>query len=231
MGMPVGGGEPLQADNVLCHLGGEETLESFTENLRGANPGDNEAVRVDAIPTIIPIRSWPARPTTMRSKVLGIKEKKLPELNDEFAKDAAGEHGGDCHARRAAHEDARESGSRARISSKTRRRARRCCEELVQAHDFPVPEALVESQMDARLERAVRSLAAQGVDPRAVNVDWVATAPAPARPRRRRREGRIAARPHRHGGKYRSDRRRCGKGNRSASPNAVANRRQRCAPA
>ena len=40
-------------------------------------------------------------------------------------------------------------------------------------HDFPVPEALVEHQMDVRLERAVRSLAAQGVDPRAVNVDWV----------------------------------------------------------
>src|SRR5437899_10744385 len=27
--------------------------------------------------------------------------------------------------------------------------------------------------MDVRLERAIRSLAAQGVDPRAVNVDWV----------------------------------------------------------
>jgi trigger factor len=35
-----------------------------------------------------------------------------------------------------------------------------------------VPEALVEQQMDARVERAVRTLAAQGVDPRAVNVDW-----------------------------------------------------------
>jgi len=46
--------------------------------------------------------------------------------------------------------------------------------KLVALHDFPVPEALVEQQMDVRLERAVRSLAAQGVDPRAVNVDWVA---------------------------------------------------------
>src|SRR6202008_4367106 len=45
--------------------------------------------------------------------------------------------------------------------------------ELVKQHDFPVPEALVEHQMDVRLERVVRSLAAQGVDPRAVNVDWV----------------------------------------------------------
>jgi trigger factor len=46
--------------------------------------------------------------------------------------------------------------------------------KLNEAHDFPVPEALVENQMDARLERAARTLAAQGVDPRAVNVDWVA---------------------------------------------------------
>ena len=46
--------------------------------------------------------------------------------------------------------------------------------KIVAAHDFPVPEALVENQMDVRLERAVRTLAAQGVDPRAVNVDWVA---------------------------------------------------------
>ncbi len=45
--------------------------------------------------------------------------------------------------------------------------------EIVKLHDFPVPEALVEHQMDVRLERVVRSLAAQGVDPRAVNLDWV----------------------------------------------------------
>jgi trigger factor len=50
----------------------------------------------------------------------------------------------------------------------------RILEVLVKQHDFPVPEALVESQMDSRLERTVRSLAAQGVDPRGVNVDWAA---------------------------------------------------------
>ena len=45
--------------------------------------------------------------------------------------------------------------------------------ELVKSHEFPVPESLIEHQMDVRLERVVRSLAAQGVDPRAVTVDWV----------------------------------------------------------
>src|SRR6202046_5552060 len=47
-------------------------------------------------------------------------------------------------------------------------------ETLVKLHDFPVPEALVEHQMNVRLERSVRALSAQGVDPRAVKIDWVA---------------------------------------------------------
>jgi trigger factor len=42
MGTPVGGGDPVQADNILCHLGAEETLESFTENLRGAASGETK---------------------------------------------------------------------------------------------------------------------------------------------------------------------------------------------
>src|SRR5215467_15786675 len=41
-GMPDGGGEPLQADSVLCHIGAEETMEPFTENLKGANVGDDK---------------------------------------------------------------------------------------------------------------------------------------------------------------------------------------------
>src|SRR5580692_2867492 len=32
-GTPVGGGEPMQADNVLCQLGGADTLQAFTDNL------------------------------------------------------------------------------------------------------------------------------------------------------------------------------------------------------
>ena len=42
MGTPAGGGEPLQADSVLCHIGAEETMEPFNENLRGANIGDHK---------------------------------------------------------------------------------------------------------------------------------------------------------------------------------------------
>ena len=103
-------------------------------------------------------------------EVLGIKEKKLPELNDEFAKDVS-----DAQTpRRIAHEDARRIWKPRATHRQKDQTREKLLAQIVKAHDFPVPEALVEQQMDSRLERTVRSLAAQGVDPRAVNVDWVA---------------------------------------------------------
>ena len=39
-------------------------------------------------------------------------------------------------------------------------------------HEFPVPEILVEAQLDRKLERTVGQLMAQGIDPRTAEVDW-----------------------------------------------------------
>ena len=36
-------------------------------------------------------------------------------------------------------------------------------EELVKRNDFPVPEAMLDQQIDLRLERGLRALAAQGM--------------------------------------------------------------------
>jgi len=171
IGTPAGGGEPVQADNILCHLGGEETLESFTENLRGANPGETKQFE-SRYPDDDPDQKLAGKTYNYSVDVQGIKEKKLPELNDEFAKDAAGEQGG-VTTLEELRKKIRENLDAAREQEQTSQAREKILEQLVKQHDFPVPEALIEGQMDVRLERVVRSLAAQGVDPRAVNVDWV----------------------------------------------------------
>jgi trigger factor len=170
-GTPVGGGDPVQADNILCHLGAEETLDSFNENLRGAQPGDTKKFQ-SKYPDDYPDPKLAGKTYDYSVEVQGIKEKKLPELNDEFAKDTAGETGGftTLAEMRTKILENLEAAKGQRQQSQGREKI---LELLVKRHDFPVPEALVESQMDTRLERVVRSLAAQGVDPRAVNVDWV----------------------------------------------------------
>jgi trigger factor len=167
VGTPDGGGEPLQAESVLCHIGAEETMEPFNTNLRGASIGDNKSFDVD-YPADYPDPKLSGKKFNYTVNILGIKVKQLPELNDEFAKDVS------------------ESASLDELKTKIRESLEhqrdhrhkdllheKILAEIVKLHDFPVPDSLVEHQMDIRLERVVRSLAAQGVDPRAVNLDWV----------------------------------------------------------
>jgi trigger factor len=167
LGTPEGGGEPLRADNVLCHVGAEETMEPFNENLRGANVGDHKAFDVD-YPTDYPDAKLAGKKFHYSVDVLGIKTKKLPEINDEFAKDVS-----DAASLDELKKKVREGLEHERDHRQKELQREKIIAELVKLHDFPVPESLVEHQMDVRLERVVRSLAQQGVDPRAVNVDWV----------------------------------------------------------
>jgi trigger factor len=171
-GIPVGGGEPVQADNIMCHIGAEETLESFTENLRGASSGETKQFR-SQYPDDYPDQKLAGKAYDYTVEIQGIKEKKLPELNDEFAKDAAGEKGGFSTLEEMRKLISKDLEAAKEDQQKTQAREK-LLEALVKQHDFPVPEALVEHQMNVRLERSVRALTAQGVDPRAVNIDWVA---------------------------------------------------------
>ena len=166
-GTPEGGGEPLQAESVLCHVGAEETMEPFNENLRGANVGDHKDFDVN-YPADYPDPKLAGKLFHYSVDVLGIKTKKLPELNDEFAKDVS-----DATSLDELKTKIHESLEHERDHRQKDLQREKIIGELVKLHDFPVPESLVEHQMDVRLERVVRSLAQQGVDPRAVNVDWV----------------------------------------------------------
>lgn len=168
VGTPVGGGEPLQAENVMCHIGAEETLDTFNQNLRGAKTGEQRTFEL-AYPADYGDPKLAGKSYQYVADVTAIKEKKTPELNDEFAKDVS-----EFQTLDELRTDVKKrlnEGRDHRVEEMTREKL---LAKIVSANEFPVPEALVEHQMDARLERAVRSLAQQGVDPRGVNVDWAA---------------------------------------------------------
>jgi trigger factor len=167
VGAPEGHGEPLQADSVLCHVGAEETMEPFNRNLLGASVGDQKVFDVD-YPADYPDAKLAGKKFHYTADVTGIKIKKLPELNDDFAKDVS-----DAGTLEELKGKVRDSLEHEREHRRKDLQREKIIGELVKAHDFPVPDSLVEHQMDVRLERVVRSLAAQGVDPRAVNLDWV----------------------------------------------------------
>ena len=213
IGTPEGGGEPVRAESVLCHIGSEETLESFNENLRGAKAGETKNFAAK-YPDDYPDPKLGGKTYNYTVEVLGIKEKKMPELNDEFAKDVAGEKA-EFTTLEEMRKKVREQLDAAREAKQGEQAREKILEVLIKKHDFPVPESLIEGQMDARLERVVRSLATQGRGParRERGLGFAAQPPAPAR--HRRRESRNPPRPRGHRRKYRRHRRRSRKTARS----------------
>jgi trigger factor len=167
-GTSADGGEPLEADSVDCQVGGEQTMAPFNENLRGASAGDRREFDVP-YPADYGDAKLAGKTYHYAVEILGIQEKQRPELNDEFAQKVS-----DAKTIDELRAKIRQNLEAERDHRQKDEAREKVLAKIVSAHDFPVPEALVEQQMDARLERAVRTLAAQGVDPRAVNVDWAA---------------------------------------------------------
>ena len=157
-GMPAEeGGKPITVDEVLVEVGGKNTVREFSENLRGCSPGDERRFDVN-YPQDFSDQRLAGKTVTYNVKVKAIKQKELPPLDDDFAK-AAGDFKSVAELRQRIREELeRQKKSRAEHEAKDK-----LIEQLVERNNFPVPESLVERQVDVRLERGLRALAAQGL--------------------------------------------------------------------
>jgi trigger factor len=159
-------GSGVDLKEVLCEIGGSDTVAEFTQNLRGVEPG--QEVRFDvSYPPEFRDGRLAGRTVAYRVRVLGIKQKQLPALDDEFAKEL-GEFDS-LDALRARIRENLVASSRERAESEAKKTLRK---RLVELHEFSVPESLVERQLEKRLDRLRRHLASQGVDPERLAWDW-----------------------------------------------------------
>jgi trigger factor len=151
------GTKPVHMDDVLVEIGGKNTMPEFTENLRGANPGDERSFDVH-YPDDFSDERLRGKTFAYKVKVNAIKQKSLPELNDDFAKEL-----GEFTSLDEVRKRIREGMEHDRKHEAEREAKDKLLAELVRRNDFEVPEALVEHQIDLRLDRGLRALAAQGM--------------------------------------------------------------------
>ncbi len=149
--------KPVHMDDILVEIGGKSTMPEFTENLRGASAGDVRAFEVN-YPEDAQDKRLAGKKFNYTVNVQAIKQKSLPELNDEFAKEL-GEFTTLDEVRRRI----REGMEAERKHAAERESKDKLLGELVKRNEFEVPEALVERQIDVRLERGLRALTAQGM--------------------------------------------------------------------
>ena len=149
--------KPVHMDEVLIEIGGKNTVPEFTENLRGANAGDEREFEVKYADDANDQR-LAGKTFIYIVKIQAIKQKNLPELSDEFAKEL-GEFSDLDQVRK----QIRENMLAERKHTAEREAKDKLVSELVKRNDFEVPESLVDRQIDVRLERGLRALAAQGM--------------------------------------------------------------------
>lgn len=149
--------EPIKGDDVVIEVGGKNTLASFNDALRGAKPGQELKFEV-TYPADFTERNLAGKTLAYDVEVKAIKTRILPEMNDDFAK-ALGEYETlDAFTEKFREHMANDKRRRLEAEAKDK-----MIEALIAKFDFPVPETLVQHQVDARLDRGLRALAQQGM--------------------------------------------------------------------
>ncbi|MBB5345192.1 trigger factor [Tunturibacter empetritectus] len=153
----VSNSEPITGEDVLIEIGGKNTLVAFNEALRGAKPGQELKFEVD-YPADFGERRLAGQTVSYDVTVKGIKQKSFPERDAEFAKQL-----GNYESWEEFETKLREHASDRKKSALENAAKDKMLGEFVEKFQFPVPEAFVQQQIEARLDRGLRALAQQGM--------------------------------------------------------------------
>ena len=152
-----GEGKPVHMDDILVEIGGKNTMPEFSENLRGVSASEERTFDVVYAEDFSDKR-LAGKTLAYTVKVHGIKQKSLPELNDQFAKEL-----GEFANLEEVRQRIREGMLAERKHAAEREAKDKLVAELVKRNHLEVPEAMIERQVELRLERGLRALAAQGM--------------------------------------------------------------------
>ena len=159
--------EDINVEDVDVTLGGAGVQQEFTDNLTGAKADDEKTFVVD-YPKDFSSKGLAAKRVEYRAKVSAVRVKELPELDDEWAR-SLGDEFDSVETLRAKIREDLEKRAGAEADNRLRSELMR---QLLDAHQFEVPESLVEHQTQYRLESVVRDMIGRGIDPRSHELNW-----------------------------------------------------------
>jgi trigger factor len=158
--------QAIHQDEVVLHVGDPDTMPGFSEALRGMSPGEEKEFEV-SYPEDFGQERLAGKTVRFRARLATIRTKELPELNDEFAQDL-----GDYQTLNDLREAVRKAIFHEREFGAQQKAKDELIGKLIETHEFPVPEAYIERQIDSQLENQFRELAERGIDPSKLKIDW-----------------------------------------------------------
>ena len=159
--------EDIKVDDVEVVLGGPGVQQEFTDNLTGVKPEETKTFLVD-YPQDFSSPGLAGKKVEYVTDVTAVRQKELPELDDEWAQSLGGEFDTVEILRTKIREDLE---GRAKAESEHHVRGE-LVKKLVAEHKFEVPQSLTEHQLNQRLQDAARQMMQRGIDPRNEQINW-----------------------------------------------------------
>jgi trigger factor len=164
----IGGleGEPMKQDEINIEIGGKDTFQTFSDALRGAEPGDVRQAEI-TYPEDYAAEKLAGKTVQFNVTLKQVRLKEMPELNDDFAKDL-----GDFQSIDELRDEVRKSIFREREHAAQSEAKNKLIDALVDQHDFAVPETYVDNQVQSTIEGQLRQWQSQGMDVSKLKLDW-----------------------------------------------------------
>jgi trigger factor len=159
-------GEPDRHENVSIELGASANPPGFDQELLGLGPGAEKTFTV-TYPSDHAITALAGTSIQYGVLVKGVKKRVVPDLDDEFAKDV-----GDFESLAALRARVRTDLQRQGEADADRELRGDLLKDLASRVPFDVPDALVDREIERRIEEFAHRLMEQGVDPRRAPIDW-----------------------------------------------------------
>ena len=159
-------GESDTHEQVSLVIGGPGNPPGFDANLVGMAAADTKTFAI-RFPDDYPVPQLAGTDVTYTVRARELRQRVLPELDDEFAKDVGDFESLDALRARV------EADLRQEAAASAQRAVRHSLlSQLAQRIPFELPGSLVEREMARRVEEFARRLMEQGVDPRKAGMDW-----------------------------------------------------------
>jgi trigger factor len=162
-----GGGRKSDThDNVTVDIGAAANPPGFDEELTGLTAGERKTFDI-RYPGDYTIKELAGRTVTYDVTIKALRSRIVPSLDDEFAKDVGDFASLDALRGRVREDLEHEAGHEAE-----REMRGALMKQLAARVDFDVPLALLEREIDRRVEEFVRRLIDQQIDPMKTNINW-----------------------------------------------------------
>ena len=146
-----------KGENHPLEIGSHTFIDTFEDQLVGKNTGDEVEVNV-TFPEKYQAEDLAGKPATFKVKINEIKAKELPELDDEFAQDAAG-----VDTLAEYKEEIKKNLTEKKETEAKKTKEDEAIQKIIDKSKMDLPEAMIETQCETMVEEFAQRIAQSGL--------------------------------------------------------------------